>query len=85
MMFSLFVSSSLLTGILHGIHWGLGHGVGELIGGFMVSSIGAAATFNIFGVLTLLHLLIFWLINNYSRKSKTNKNEDNDERIYNDE
>ena len=55
---------------MHGVHWGLGHGVGELIGGFMVSSMGAASTFNIFGVLTLFHLLIFWLINNYSRKKK---------------
>lgn len=41
----------------------------------MVSSIGAAATFNIFGVLTLLHLLIFWLINNYSTKYKTNRDD----------
>jgi len=55
-------------GILHGFHWGLGHGIGELIGGFMVSKLGAAATFNIFGVLTLLHLLIFWLINNYAKR-----------------
>lgn len=58
----------ICLGILHGVHWGLGHGIGELIGGFMVSKLGAAATFNIFGVLTLLHLLIFWLINNYSKR-----------------
>ncbi|XP_066927156.1 major facilitator superfamily domain-containing protein 6-like [Clytia hemisphaerica] len=63
-------SVTTMQGILHGIHWGLGHGIGELIGGFMVSSLGAAATFNIFGVLTLLHLLIFWLINNYASRKK---------------
>lgn len=50
-------------GILHGVHWGLGHGCGELIGGFMISGIGARKTFAIFGILSLVDLLFFVLVN----------------------
>lgn len=70
MLEKIYVFDYIAIGILHGVHWGLGHGCGELIGGFMVSNLGAPQTFNIFGALTLLHLLIFWLINNYSNRKK---------------
>ena len=36
----------------------------------MVSNLGAASTFNIFGAITLFHLLIFWLVNNYAKKNR---------------
>ncbi|XP_057292972.1 major facilitator superfamily domain-containing protein 6-like [Hydractinia symbiolongicarpus] len=64
-------SVTTLQGILHGIHWGLGHGCGELLGGFMVSWIGGAMTFNVFGALTLLQLLIFMSVNYCSQKRLT--------------
>ncbi|XP_065666036.1 major facilitator superfamily domain-containing protein 6 [Hydra vulgaris] len=68
-------SVTTLQGILHGVHWGLGHGIGELIGGFMVSWVGAAMTFNIFGVLTILELLVFALINHLNSPKVENDSE----------
>ena len=50
-------------GILHGVHWGLGHGCGELAGGFLITAIGARKTFGIFGTLSLLNLAVFMTVN----------------------
>ena len=49
--------------ILHGVHWGLGYGAGEVIGGVMVHHYGAPTTFVIFGVLCLVILGMYILIN----------------------
>ena len=49
--------------ILHGVHWGLGYGAGEVIGGIMVHHYGAPTTFIIFGVLCLVILGVYILIN----------------------
>lgn len=49
--------------ILHGVHWGLGYGAGEVIGGIMVHHYGAPTTFIIFGVLCLVILGAYILIN----------------------
>lgn len=50
--------------ILHGVHWGLGYGAGEVIGGIMVHHYGAPFTFVFFGVGCLVILAIYMLINN---------------------
>ncbi len=49
--------------MLHGVHWGLGHGCGELAGGFLISAIGAKYTFGIFGVISVIDLILFILVN----------------------
>ena len=49
--------------ILHGVHWGLGYGAGEVIGGVMVHHYGAPTTFVIFGFLCLIVLAMYILIN----------------------
>ena len=49
--------------ILHGVHWGLGYGAGEVIGGIMVHHYGAPTTFIIFGILCLIILGVYVLIN----------------------
>lgn len=61
-------SVTTMQGILHGVHWGLGHGCGELLGGFMVSWVGAAMTFNLFGVATIIELLFFVLLNSLNSR-----------------
>ena len=49
--------------ILHGVHWGLGYGAGEVIGGIMVHHYGAPTTFIIFGILCIVILGVYILIN----------------------
>lgn len=50
--------------ILHGVHWGLGYGAGEVIGGILVHHYGAPTTFVLFGILCIVVLLTYILINN---------------------
>lgn len=64
----------LLTGVLHGVHWGLGHGSGELIGGFFISSFGASKTFAIFGALSLIDMGLYILVEKFASKDE-NPNE----------
>ncbi|XP_002160939.1 major facilitator superfamily domain-containing protein 6-A [Hydra vulgaris] len=49
--------------ILHGVHWGLGYGAGEVIGGILVHHYGAPTTFVMFGILCIVVLLLYILIN----------------------
>lgn len=56
-------ASVTLQGILHGVHWGLGHGSGELIGGMLISSFGAPTAFSIFGSLCLILMGVYILVN----------------------
>ena len=51
--------------ILHGVHWGLGYGAGEIIGGLLVHRFGAPVTFVIFGVLCILILLLYIVIDTF--------------------
>ena len=64
----LFTYGSFL-GILHGVHWGLGHGSGELIGGFLISTVGASTTFSIFGTFCLVLMGAYVLVNNLTNGS----------------
>ncbi len=50
------------------MHWGLGHGCGELAGGFMISAIGAKYTFGIFGVISFIDLFLFIVVNEVHEK-----------------
>lgn len=54
--------------ILHGVHWGLGYGAGEIIGGLLVHRLGAPATFVIFGIMSLLILLVYILIDMFGKE-----------------
>ena len=60
----------LFSGILHGVHWGLGHGSGELIGGFLISNFGAPTTFAIFGAFSLVIMGIYILVNHLTNGSE---------------
>lgn len=48
--------------ILHSVHWGLGYGAGEVIGGILVHHYGAPKTFILFGCLCIIILLIYMLV-----------------------
>lgn len=63
--------------ILHGVHWGLGYGAGEVIGGILVHHYGAPATFVTFGILCIVVLLLYILINMiWGKKDKANIKDD---------
>lgn len=49
--------------ILHGVHWGLGYGAGEVIGGILVHHYGAPTTFVLFGCLCIVILFIYFAVN----------------------
>merc|ERR1739848_444484 len=46
--------ATTMQGLLHGVHWGLGHGIVELVSGYMVAALGASQTFICFSVLCLI-------------------------------
>ena len=48
--------------ILHSVHWGLGYGAGEVIGGILVHHYGAPRTFVLFGVLCIIILFVYLLV-----------------------
>eukprot|EP00794_Sanderia_malayensis_P003020 gene3020-3478_t len=63
--------------ILHGVHWGLGYGAGEVIGGILVHHYGAPATFVTFGILCIVVLLLYILINMiWGKKDKSTIRDD---------
>lgn len=61
----------LLTGMLHGIYHGIGHGLGRVIGGFLFSTLGAQATFTIFGCLGITMLIMFAAVNKIFQNVRT--------------
>lgn len=48
--------------ILHSVHWGLGYGAGEVIGGILVHHYGAPKTFVLFGILCIIILFVYFLV-----------------------
>lgn len=59
-----------MQGILGSVHWGLGSGGGGIVGGLLISYVGTARSFFIFGVVSALNLLLFVLVNNWELVSR---------------
>lgn len=57
-------------GILNGIHWGLGQGIGALAGGAIFETYGARAMFRITSGLALLSLLLMGLTKWFERQKQ---------------
>lgn len=57
-------NATTMQGLLNGIHWGLGSGSGEMIGGVIVSFIGTSSCFLLLGFGSLLFLIGFLAFNN---------------------
>lgn len=51
-------------GVLQGVYWGLGTGLGAFVGGGMINKYGAVKSFRIGGVVTAI-VVIFFLSVNY--------------------
>jgi len=64
--------------ILHGVHWGLGYGAGEVIGGILVHHYGAPTTFVMFGILCIVVLLLYILINMIWGEKDQSKRQDDE-------
>ncbi|XP_001634981.2 major facilitator superfamily domain-containing protein 6 [Nematostella vectensis] len=57
-------ANNTMQGILGGVYWGVGFGGGGVVGGLMVSWLGSSLTFAIFGVLSVIDLIVFASVNN---------------------
>jgi len=53
------VSLATVQGIIHGVYFGLGNGVGHLVGGLTIDAYGAPATFYATAVVVVAWLAIF--------------------------
>jgi len=53
------VSLATVQGIIHGVYFGLGNGVGHLIGGLAIDAYGAPATFYAAAVVVVVWLVLF--------------------------
>jgi len=58
------------AGLVHSVHWGLGHGCGEFIGGFFISAYGASTTFALFGVICIIDLIAYILVDRFAVEHK---------------
>lgn len=67
--YNLLVAS--FTGMLHGAYHGIGHGLGRVAGGLLFSTLGAQATFFIFGCLGIIMLIMFVAVNKVFQGVKT--------------
>jgi hypothetical protein len=63
----------LSLGILQGIYWGLGTGIGAILGGVLINQYGIVSAYRIGGTATLFVLLYFvisqWLVSKYDVSS----------------
>lgn len=57
-------NATTMQGVLHGVHWGLGYGTGEMLGGLMVSALGTGTSFLLLGIISLLFLFAYSVSNN---------------------
>ncbi|EDO37430.1 predicted protein, partial [Nematostella vectensis] len=52
--------TATFQGVIHAIHWGLGCGAGEMVGGYMVDALGTGGSFCVLGVLSLGFYFFFF-------------------------
>jgi len=57
-------NATTMQGLLNGVHWGLGNGSGEMIGGLIVSFIGTSSCFLLLAFASLVFLVGFLVFNN---------------------
>jgi len=63
------VSLATVQGIMHGVYYGLGNGVGHLIGGLAIDAYGAPATFYATAVVVVLWSILFFLCQKVSHSA----------------
>lgn len=67
---------SSAQGLLQGIHFGLGRGCGAVLGGVLITSFGTKVTFAVYGVLCLLTMIAFSVINYFTLSLAAKQNPD---------
>lgn len=63
--------------VLHGVHWGLGYGLGEIVGGILVHNFGAPKSFILSAIFCIFILMLHVLVvkqNNDDPKQNTTTN-----------
>lgn len=71
-------ATTTMQGILGGVYFGLGNGGGGMVGGIIVSLIGCPYTFLLLGVISIVDLFLFVLVNNCSAMHCTRKKTEDD-------
>ncbi len=56
------------SGILQGIYWGLGTGIGAFVGGAMINYYGAVKSFRIGGIVTAIVVFFLLILNHKINK-----------------
>ena len=56
--------------MLHGAYYGIGHGLGRVVGGFLFSYLGAQKTFSIFGASGIMMLIMYIAVNKTFENTK---------------
>ncbi|XP_052076348.1 major facilitator superfamily domain-containing protein 6-like [Mytilus californianus] len=57
--------SGTIQGLLSGVHFGFGKGVGSLVTGQLYSQIGIRWTFRLYGILSIVLLILYMLVNKF--------------------
>ncbi|XP_028415361.1 major facilitator superfamily domain-containing protein 6-like [Dendronephthya gigantea] len=69
-------SAFTLQGVIHSLHWGLGHGSGSVLGGILVHNIGPRNTFALFAIISAMNFLIYILVIYCYRENKKQKQDE---------
>ena len=69
--------SYFVLGVIHCLHWGLGHGSGQVIGGLLVHNLGSRKTFALFAFISALNFVLYLLVLRCKRTIKGQKQEEN--------
>ena len=62
--------------MLEGIYWGIGSGVGALIGGFLYDGYGAVRLFEISAILSLISMILSFLVSILETRSHVSERDD---------
>ncbi|CAC5399665.1 unnamed protein product [Mytilus coruscus] len=57
--------SGTIQGLLSGVHFGFGKGVGSLVTGQLYWQIGIRWTFRLYGISSIVLLILYWLVNKF--------------------
>ncbi|RUS77290.1 hypothetical protein EGW08_014954 [Elysia chlorotica] len=57
--------SSTVQGLLGGVHFGFGKGIGSFITGFMYKGIGPRWTWRVYSIISVVVLVVYWLLNTF--------------------
>ena len=66
----------IFSGVIHCLHWGLGHGSGSVLGGALVHNIGSRNTFALFAGISLVNFFMYVFLLYCKRTSNSQKQDE---------